>query len=303
MVAGADVAPIILHLIGNTPLLEIRNLNKNKKVRIFAKLEGMNPSGSVKDRAALFMVLDAERDGRLTHEKIILEATSGNTGIALAMIAASRGYKMTAVMSENASIERRQMMEALGARIILTPGEKGTDGAILKAHELMREHPELYFMPNQFDNPSNVRAHYETTAKEILEQTNGKIDVFVAGMGTTGTLMGCAKRFKEYNKKIKIVGVEPMENHCIQGLKNMNDSMKPKIYNPEMIDMKTYVTDDEAFQTTRTLASKEGIFAGMSSGAAMFAALQLAEHMKTGTIVVILPDRGERYLSTNLFGE
>lgn len=291
----------ILSAIGNTPLVELNNINKNSKVRILGKLEGCNPGGSVKDRPAYYMIAKAEKQGKLTKDKIILEPTSGNTGIALAMIGATKGYQVTLVMPDCVSVERRRILEAFGAEIILTSGCDGTDGAIRKAHKLIEEEPERYFMPNQFENENNVLAHYETTGPEIFSQTNGQVDVFVAGMGTTGTLMGTGKYLKEKKPEVKIVGVEPTEGHTIQGLKNMNESIVPKIFNPEMIDEKITIGDEKAFETTRLLATKEGIFVGMSSGAAVAGALHIAKNMNSGTIVTLLPDRGDRYLSTTLF--
>jgi len=291
----------ILESIGHTPLVKIRRLNPNPRVTIAAKLEGTNPGGSVKDRIALYMINTAEKTGELTKDKIILEPTSGNTGIGLAMIAAVKGYRMLVTMSEWMSEERRKMLEAFGAEIILTPGEKGTDGAIEKAHELYAKNPELYFMPNQYDNPSNVLAHYETTAIEIWEQTKGKITHFVAGMGTTGTLMGCSRRLKEFNPDIKIIGVEPFKHHKIQGLKNMKEAIVPKIYNPALLDEKINVADEDAFAMTRRLAREEGIFCGMSSGAAFHVAVELAKKLDEGLIVTLFPDRGEKYLSTPLY--
>jgi cysteine synthase B len=264
-------------------------------------LEGANPSGSVKDRPAYYMIKKAEESGELTRDKIILEPTSGNTGIALAMIGAAKGYKVILTMPKCVSIERRRILEAFGTEIILTPGCDGTDGAIRKAHKLLEENPRIYFMPNQFENESNILAHYETTGPEILSQTNGEVDIFVAGMGTTGTLMGVGKYLKEKKPGVRIIGVEPTIGHTIQGLKNMRESIVPKIFNPEMIDEKITIEDDEAFDTTRLLATKEGIFVGMSSGAAVAGALHIAKNMDSGTIVVILPDRGDRYLSTTLF--
>lgn len=291
----------ILSAIGNTPLVELTNLNNNLEVRIFGKLEGCNPSGSVKDRPAYYMIKKAEESGELTHDKIILEPTSGNTGIALAMIGAAKGYKVTLVMPKCVSVERQRILEAFGAEIILTPGCDGTDGAIRKAHELLNESPGSYFMPNQFENENNILAHYETTGPEIFSQTNEQVDVFVAGMGTTGTLMGIGKYLKEKKPGIRIVGVEPTEGHTIQGLKNMKESIVPKIFNPGIIDEKITIEDDKAFETTRMLATREGIFVGMSSGAAVAGALHVAENMDSGTIVTLLPDRGDRYLSTTLF--
>ena len=291
----------VIDCIGNTPLIKIEVINPMPEVTILAKLEGNNPGGSVKDRIAHYMIKDAEDAGLIKKGDTILEATSGNTGIGLAMVGAARGYRVKLVMPECVSLERRKVLEAFGAELLLSPGSEGTDGAIRLARKIVGEHPKDYFMPNQFDNNSNIRAHYETTGKEIIEQTNGKLDMFVSGMGTTGTIMGAGRRLKEFNEKIRIVGVEPFLGHRIQGLKNMQESIVPKIYNSAAIDEKVNVNDEDAFETTRKLAVKEGLFVGMSSGAAMFGALRMAEQLKKGTIVVILPDRGDRYLSTTLF--
>ncbi len=291
----------ILDAIGNTPLIELRNLNTNPRVSVLGKLEGSNPGGSVKDRPAHYILKKAEESGELTKEKTIVEPTSGNMGISLAMIGAVKGYHVKLFMPECVSTERQYALLALGAEVVLTPAKEGTDGAITQAHQLVSEESGKYYMPNQFNNASNVFAHYETTGPEIFSQTKGEIDVFVAGMGTTGTLMGVGRYLKEKKPEVKIVGVEPTEGHTIQGLKNMNESVVPKIYHPEILDEKLVVTDDEAFETTRLLATKEGIFVGMSSGAAVTAALRIAKHLNHGTIVAILPDRGDRYLSTTLF--
>lgn len=291
----------IIQCIGNTPLASVDGLNPNPKVRLFAKLEGSNPGGSVKDRIALYMIEAAEREGKLTRDKIVLEATSGNTGIGLAMVAAAKKYRVKLTMPACVSMERRKILEAFGAELLLSPSEEGTDGAIRLAHRIYSEDSGMYFMPNQFDNQANVLAHYETTGKEIIEQTGGKITHFVAGMGTTGTLMGVGKRLKEFNKDIKIIGVEPVLNHRIQGLKNMSESIVPKIFDPSLLDERHVINDEEAFDITRMLAVKEGIFVGMSSGAAMHVGLRKSSELKEGVIVVILPDRGDRYLSTSLF--
>ena len=291
----------VLSAIGNTPLIEIKNLNINKRVKILGKLEGSNPGGSVKDRPALYMIQNAEKSGELTHDKAILEPTSGNTGIAIAMIGAAKGYRVRLCMPECVSIERRRIIEAYGAETVLTPAEEGTDGAIRKAHSIIEQEPDKYYMPNQFKNENNSLAHYKTTGPEIFSQTEGELDVFVAGMGTGGTLMGVAKYLKEKNPEITIVGVEPIKGHHIQGLKNMQESIVPEIFDSKKLDDKVTVTDDSAFITARKLATNEGIFAGMSGGAAVFGALEIAKRMKRGTIVVILPDRGDRYLSTTLF--
>lgn len=291
----------ILDCIGGTPLVKIEVLNPNPKVELYAKLEGTNPAGSVKDRIALYMIQEAEKRNQLTKDKIILEATSGNTGIGLAMVASAKGYRVKLVMPACVSLERRKILEAFGAELILSPSEEGTDGAIRLAHAIMEEDPDRYFMPNQFANPANVQAHYETTGREVYEQTGGRVTHFIAGMGTTGTLMGVSKRLKEYNKDIKIIGVEPIKGHRIQGLKNMSESIVPEIFDPSRLDERYIVSDEEAFDTTRMLAIKEGIFAGMSSGAAMYIAQKKSSELREGVIVVILPDRGDRYLSTSLF--
>ena len=292
----------VLHAIGNTPLVELTSLNgKNPQVRIFGKLEGNNPGGSVKDRPALHMILAAERKGHLTRGKTILEPTSGNTGIALAMIGAAKGYRVKLCMPACVSAERRSVLEALAAEVVLTPAAEGTDGAIRKAHQLVGEHPDKYYMPNQFENEGNILAHYETTGPEILTQTAGEVDVFVAGMGTTGTLMGVSRCLREKKPGAKVVGIEPPLGHKIQGLKNMQEAIQPKIYDPRMLDEKIVVHDEEAFEATRLLATKEGIFVGMSSGAAVAGALRIAKEMDSGIVVALLPDRGDRYLSTELF--
>jgi cysteine synthase B len=290
----------ILQCIGNTPLTVIET-NPNPKVKLFAKLEGNNPGGSVKDRIALYMIESAVKEGKLTRDKIILEATSGNTGIGLAMVATAKKYRVKLTMPACVSVERRRILEAFGAELILTPPDEGTDGAIRLAHKILSENPDQYFMPNQFDNQANILAHYETTGKEIIEQTDGKITHFIAGMGTTGTLMGVSRRLKEFNHTIKIIGVEPVLHHRIQGLKNMTESIRPKIFDPDRLDEIHSVNDEEAFDTTRMLAIKEGIFVGMSSGAAMHIALRVSSGLREGVIVVLLPDRGDRYLSTSLF--
>ncbi|MDP2895460.1 MAG: cysteine synthase A [bacterium] len=291
----------VLSAIGNTPLVKITNIVKNSGVRVFAKLEGANPGGSVKDRAALYMVRKAEERGELTPDKTIVEPTSGNTGIGLAMIGAAKGYRVKLFMPQCVSTERQHILEAFGAEVVLTPAREGTDGAIRRAHELLADAPEQYYMPNQFTNENNVLAHYETTGPEIWEQTGGTVDVFVAGMGTTGTLMGVGKFLKGKKPQVQIVGVEPTPGHTIQGLKNMSESIVPEIYNPEGLDQKITVEDGEAYEMTRLLVQKEGLFVGMSSGAAVAGALRVAQQMESGTVVVILPDRGERYLSTTFF--
>lgn len=291
----------ILDLIGNTPLVRINNENGSNGVRILGKLEGNNPGGSIKDRIARHMIERAEESGLLTKDKIILEPTSGNTGIGLSMVAAGKGYRCLLTLPECVSLERRNTLKAFGADLEVTQGCHGTDGAILRAHQIYESDPTRYFMPNQFENPCNWEAHYLTTGVEILEQTGGDIDIFVAGMGTTGTLMGISKRLKERNPAIQVVGVEPVEGHAIQGLKNMNEAIVPKIYDPRRIDRIIRVNDDQAYDTCRWLALTQGIFVGMSSGAAVYGAIQAAKDITKGTVVCILPDRGDRYLSTTLF--
>ncbi|MEO5357930.1 MAG: cysteine synthase family protein [Nitrospirae bacterium YQR-1] len=291
----------VISAIGNTPLISLKNVTSNRKVKIMAKLEGNNPGGSVKDRIAWYMVKDAENRGVLTKDKIILEPTSGNTGIGLAMVGATRGYRVKLVMPECVSMERRMTLEAFGAELILSPGSEGTDGAIRMAHRIYDDNRQCYFMPDQFNNPANIRAHYETTGVEVYEQTRGEVSAFVAGMGTTGTLMGTGRRLREYDSSIRIIGVEPLLGHKIQGLKNMAESIVPGILDLSKLDDKINVEDEVAFTMARTLAVKEGLFVGMSSGAAVAAAVTVAEGMSDGVIVVILPDRGDRYLSTTLF--
>ncbi|RQW85894.1 MAG: cysteine synthase family protein [Geobacter sp.] len=287
--------------IGNTPLVEVTGLNPNPRVRILAKLEGNNPGGSIKDRPAYYMIAKAEESGELTHDKIILEATSGNTGIALAMIGAARKYRVKLAMPACVSLERRSILEAYGAEVVLSPAHEATDGAIRLARQILEENPGMYYMPNQYANENNVLAHYETTGPEIFAQTGGEIDIFMAGMGTGGTLMGVGRFLREQNRHIRIIGVEPRIGHKIQGLKNMKEAIVPPIYHEEWLDDKIVIDDEDAFETARLLAIQEGLFVGMSGGAAIAAAIKMAEKLDSGTIVTILPDRGDRYLSTTLF--
>jgi cysteinyl-tRNA synthetase len=291
----------ILDKIGNTPLIAIRHLNPNPQVRMLAKLEYLNPGGSIKDRPALSMITAGEQSGELTSDKIVLEATSGNTGIGLALVCAVKGYRLMLAMSEAASVERQKILKARGASILLTPGHLGTDGAIEEVYRLAREYPDRYFLTDQFNNPANWRAHYDTTAVEIWEQTGGQVDVLVATLGTSGTLMGLSRRLKEFDPKVRIVGAEPFLGHKIQGLKNMKEAYRPEIFDKDRLDAKPNVEDEEAFEMTRRLAREEGLFVGMSSGAAMVTARAEARRMTAGTLVVILPDGGERYLSTSVF--
>lgn len=292
----------ILDYIGNTPLVEIKKLNPYfPDIRIFAKIEGQNPGGSIKDRPALYMINEAEKSGILTKDKIIIEATSGNTGIALAMIAAIKGYKIKLFMPECVSLERRKILESYGAELVLTPAAENTDGAIIRAKKLLNDYPDVYFMPDQFSNPANPLSHYQTTGPEILKQTNGKIDYLAVGLGSTGSLMGTSKFLKENITNIQIVAIEPVKKHKIQGLKNMEESIVPSIFDPSIIDIHLYVNDEESFEYARLLSINEGIFVGMSSGAALSGVIKLTEKIKKGNIVTIFPDIGDRYLSTNLF--
>jgi cysteine synthase B len=287
----------ILDTIGNTPLVKIQKLNPNPKVNIFAKLEGFNPTGSIKDRIALYMVERAEKEGILKKGKTIIEPTSGNTGISLAMIGAIKGYKVKIVMPKTMSIERRKMLKFFGAELILVKEKEWRDGAIRFTKSLVKKDKNLVLL-NQYENEANVRAHYETTGKEIIEQMGDKkIDVFVAGIGTGGTITGVGRRLKEKYPDIKIVGVFPRPKTKIQGLKSIEEGYIPPILDLKIIDEKIIVKDKEAFEMTKKLAREEGIFVGVSSGAALFAALKIAKRLSSGNIVVIFPDRGEKYLS------
>jgi len=296
------VANSILDLIGNTPLIKINQLNPNKNVTIYAKIEGNNPTGSIKDRIALKMIEQAELDGSLTAGKTIIEATSGNTGIGLAMIGRVKGYAVTIVMSEAVSVERQRMIKAFGANLILTPAAEGTDGAIRRTRAMVEEHPEIYFSPNQFSNIYNKLAHYRTTAEEIWQQTGGSVTHFVSAVGTSGTLMGVGMGLKDKNPDIKIIEAQPVKGHYIQGLKNMQEAIVPEIYDVSVLDRSIAIETESAFETARQIVDKESIFVGMSSGAAMLAALEVAKSIDSGVIVVIFADRGEKYLSTQLFG-
>lgn len=290
----------ILDTIGNTPLIKIEKLNPNPRVNIFVKLEGFNPTGSVKDRIALAMIEKAEKEGILTKGKTIIEPTSGNTGISLAMVGATKGYKVKLVMPETMSIERRKMIKGFGAELILVKKEDWRDAAIKFTKELAENNKNLVLL-NQYENEANVLAHYTTTGREILEQMEAeKIDIFVAGIGTGGTITGTGRKLKEKYPDIEIIGVEPKLETQIEGLRSTEEYLPP-ILNLKEIDQRVIVEDEDAFQTTREIIRKEGIFVGISSGAAMFVALQKAKEMSSGNIVVIFPDRGEKYLSTKLF--
>lgn len=291
----------ILDTIGHTPLVRINKLNPKPHVLLYAKVEGFNPTGSIKDRIALKMVEQAEECGDLIPGKTIIEPTSGNTGIGLAMIGAVKGYSVAIVMSEAVSVERRKMIEAFGAKTILTDASLGTDGAIRKAHELVSNDPDKYFMPNQFSNVYNKLAHYQTTANEIWEDSNGMVTHFVSALGTSGTLMGVGLGLKDKNPDIRIVEAHPVRGHYIQGLKNMEEAIVPEIYDPSKIDRTVMIESEEAFAMSREIVRQEGIFVGMSSGAAMVAALECVKNIEEGFVVVAFADRGEKYLSTTLF--
>lgn len=291
----------LLQAVGRTPLIELMNQDGKPGVRVLAKLEGCNPGGSVKDRPALSMITRAEERGELAPGKTILEPTSGNTGIAIAMIGAAKGHPVHLCMPECVSSERSMILQGLGAQVSLTPAREGIDGAIREAHRLVDAEPERYYMPNQYENPDNALAHFETTGPEIWEETAGEVDYFVAGMGTTGTLMGTARYLRSVKPDVRIVGVEPTMGHAIQGLKNMTESMVPGLFVADELDDRRPVNDHEAFDATQMLARREGLFVGSSSGAAMAVALTIAKEISEGTIVVLLPDRGDRYLSTMQF--
>lgn len=291
----------VLDMIGNTPLLQINKIVP-EGFEVYAKIEGLNPGGSIKDRVALKMIEEGEKSGELTKEKTIIEATSGNTGIALAMIGADKGYKVLVVMSEAVSGERRKLIKAFGAEIVLTDKDKGTDGAIMKVRQMIETDPEKYFHTDQFTNMNNKLAHYEETAKEIARSMEGKIDYFVASIGTSGTLMGVGQYLKEINPNIKVISAEPVEGHYIQGLKNMKEAIIPEIYNKDLLDDIIKIDSEEAFAVARSLIKEEGVSVGMSSGAAMLGVQKLIETLdKPARIVTVFPDRGEKYLSTNLF--
>ncbi|NOR85803.1 pyridoxal-phosphate dependent enzyme [archaeon] len=297
----------IIELIGNTPMIKIDKIVPNDAANVYAKLEWYNVGSSIKDRMALQLIEKAEKEGRIQKGKIILEATSGNTGIALAMIAAVKGYDIEIVMSECVSVERRKIIRAYGANLILSPGNKGTGGAVELKYKLLKENPEKYTDINQFKDPANIEAHYNTTAKEIIEQTNGEIDMVVLGIGTAGTGVGISKRLKEYNSKIKIIGVIPELGSSIQGLRNPCENYPTQLYNSGYFDEIVEIKKEEnpkTFDVARELARKEGLLVGMSSAAAMYISRKKAIEIGFGkNIVTIFPDNGFKYLSTPLFGD
>lgn len=293
----------ILATIGGTPLVRINHLNPNPAVNIYAKLEGFNPTGSIKDRIALRMVDGAEASGALRAGQTIIEPTSGNTGIGLAMVGIVKGYAVTIVMSEAVSMERRKILRSMGAKVILTPGEEGTDGAIRLARKMVADSPDMYYMPDQFANAANYQAHYERTALEIWEQLDGKIDYLVCAIGTSGTIMGVSRFMRALKPDIKVVCAEPVKGHYIQGLKNLEEAIVPDIYDASRIDIFEMIDSEEAIEMARRIIREEGIFTGMSSGAAMIAARRVAQRIPQGNIAVIFPDRAEKYLSTSMFDE
>lgn len=290
----------LLQTIGNTPMIKLSKILKNQNISLFAKLEGQNPGGSIKDRVALYLIEQAEQRGELKKGKIILEATSGNMGISLAMIGAYKGYEVQIVMSEGMSEERKTMLRALGAKLILTDRKLGTEGAIAKAKNLVENTASLYWFANQFNNPDNVEAHFQGIALEILKEVP-QIDYLVAGLGTSGTVVGIAQRFQKDSPQTKIVGVIPPAGYQIQGLQNPQGDFCGEIYQANFIDELFPVSKEDAFTMTQRAATEEGIFVGMSAGAALFAATKIGKSLKSGNLVVIIPDRGEKYLSTDLF--
>ncbi len=295
----------ILSLIGHTPLLRLGRLGREVPgVEIYAKAEWENPGGSVKDRPALNIVLEAECSGSLTRGKTLIDSTSGNTGIAYAMIGAARGFRVTLCMPANVSVERKRIVSAYGAEIIYTDPLEGSDGAIRRVRELVRAHPERYFYANQYDNPANWRAHYETTGPEIFEQTGGRVTHFVAGLGTSGTFMGTSRRLKELNAAIRCISFQPDSAfHGLEGLKYMPAAIKPGIYDPALADDNLEISTEEAYAMTRRLAREEGLLVGVSAGAAMVAALRVAREIGRGVVVTVFSDSGDKYLSERFWDE
>jgi cysteine synthase B len=291
-------------LVGNTPLLRLRNIAASNTVEIYAKAEWFNPGGSVKDRPALNMILDGERSGKLAPGKIILDATSGNTGIAYAWIGAARGYKVRLALPQNASEERKRILQSYGAELVLTNPLEGSDGAIREARRLYAESPDVYFYPDQYNNLANWKAHYETTALEIWEQTSGRVTHFVAGLGTSGTFVGTARRLKELNREIKTISFQPDSPfHGLEGLKHMASAIVPGIYDPGLADEDYEISTETAHEYTRRLGKCEGLLVGVSSGAALACALMVANNIESGVIVTVFPDGGDKYLSERFWDE
>jgi cysteine synthase B len=292
-------------LVGNTPLLELGGISSEVPgVTILGKAEWYNPGGSVKDRPALWMVRDGEQSGELGDGKVILDATSGNTGIAYAWIGAALGYKVKLCMPKNASEERKKILRALGVEIVLTDPGEGSDGAIREARRLYVEDPEQYFYPDQYKNPANPRAHYESTAPEIWEQTEGEVTHFVAGLGTSGTFVGTAWRLKEYNPDIKVISFEPDSPfHGLEGMKHMESAIVPEIYDPMIADENLGASTEEAYEMVKRLAREEGILVGLSAGAAVATSLRVARELESGVVVTVLPDGADKYLSESFWEE
>jgi cysteine synthase len=290
----------LIQTIGNTPLIQLEKILKNKNVSLFAKLEGQNPGGSIKDRVALYMIKQAEKRKELNKNKIILEATSGNMGISLAMIGAQKNYQVEIVMSEGVSEERKIMLRALGAKLHLTQKELGTHGAIQKAQKMKKQFSKKYWFVDQFNNPDNPKAHYFGIAPELFKETN-TIDYLILGVGTSGTAMGVATYFKKHSPKTQIIEVSPTSGYQIQGLQNQEKDFSGLIYKKDMIVEKTIVDPQDAYHMSRNVAKSEGLFVGMSAGASLYVAQKISRHLKKGTIVILVPDRGEKYLSTSLF--
>jgi cysteine synthase B len=305
VVVAANSAPAsLLDLIGNTPLIKLANLVENPRVEIYGKAEWANPGGSVKDRPALNMILEGERTGALTHDKTIIDSTSGNTGIAYAMIAAARGYRVKLCLPKNASEERKRILEAYGAELVLTDPLSGSDGAILAVREIVAADPNKYFYPDQYNNPANWRAHYETTGPEIFEQTGGRITHFVAGLGTSGTFIGVGRRLRELKPEVKLISMQPDSPfHGLEGLKHMETAIVPGIYDPTLADEQIEVGAEESYAMVKRLARREGWFVGISSGANVVAAMRVAEQIDEGMIVTILCDDASKYLSEKFWNE
>jgi cysteine synthase B len=305
VVAASNSAPAsLLDLIGNTPLIKLANLVENPRVEIYGKAEWANPGGSVKDRPALNMILEGERTGALTHDKTIIDSTSGNTGIAYAMIAAALGYHVKLCLPKNASEERKRILEAYGAELVLTDPLAGSDGAILAVREIVAADPDKYFYPDQYNNPANWRAHYETTGVEIFEQTGGRVTHFVAGLGTSGTFVGSGRRLRELNPAVRLISMQPDSPfHGLEGLKHMETAIVPGIYDRGLADEGVEVATEEAHAMVKRLARREGWFVGVSSAANIVAALKVAERIESGVIVTILSDDASKYLSEKFWNE
>jgi len=306
--ASQEVGQALLERVGNTPLLRLERVGRElPNVEFYAKAEWFNPGGSVKDRAALNMIREGERSGELRPGKIILDSTSGNTGIAYAMVGAAKGYKVKLCLPASASVERKRILKAYGAELVITPGEEGSDGAIRRAKEIYAEDPGKYFYPDQYSNPANWQAHYETTAEEIWAQTRGRITHFVAGLGTSGTFVGATRRLKELNPEIRCISVQPDSAfHGLEGLKHMATAIVPKIYDPNLADDDLAVRTEDAYALVKRLAREEGLLVGTSSGAALYACFQVAHAIPAGkraVIVTVFPDSGDRYLSERFWDE